>query len=100
MALTESLRRLVDDEAPCVAVIATIRTDEPADGAEGSLRSSVEFASSADGLELPEIAHALAALKFAYSLACERYAESLGIPQNALHSLINEHYNTMDTRER
>lgn len=40
-----------------------------------------------------DLATCLAGIKYAYSVMVERFADKLGVPQNVLHSLINDHMN-------
>jgi hypothetical protein len=95
MNLGESLRVVVNEHAPCIAV--AVRIGEERDGGIGS---GAALESSADGLETHRIIHGLAVMKHVYAVACERYAKSLGIAENNLHTLIAEHYNTLRTDEK
>jgi hypothetical protein len=94
MDLGQSLRVVVDQHAPSIALAVTIGQEE-----DGGIGSGAALESSADGLEAHRIIHGLAVLKHVYAVACERYAKSLGIAENNLHSLIAEHYNSLRTDE-
>jgi hypothetical protein len=95
MNLNEAVQAVADSYGPCLVMAVQIGREE-----EGSIGSGGAFASSATQTPTHQVVHGLAVLHYLYSAVCERYADSLGVPQNQLHGLITAHYNALKTNSR
>jgi hypothetical protein len=93
MDLSDSLRAVAEEHAPTLLLAVKIG---PEDG--GTIGSGGHFESSARDLPAHQVIHGLAVLWYLYSTVCERYADTLGVPQNQLHGLITQHYNDLKAR--
>jgi hypothetical protein len=96
MNLNEAVQKLADAHPSCLVMAVQIGRED-----EGSIDSGGAFSSSVSDAPVHQVVHGLAVLRYLYSAVCERYADSIGIPQNELHTLITGHYNALraDARE-
>lgn len=95
MDLNQAVQALAEAHPSSLVMAVQIGREE-----RGSIDSGGAFASSAAEAPPHEVVHGLAVLHYLYSAVCERYADSLGLPQNELHALITTHYNALRARAR
>jgi hypothetical protein len=95
MNLNQAVQALADAHPSCLVMAVQIGREE-----RGSIGSGGAFASSVSQAPAHEVVHGLAVLHYLYAAVCERYADSLGVPQNELHGLITTHYNALRAQAR
>lgn len=92
--LKSSVSTLANAHRPCLAMAVTLT---PTVDMEGECEASVE--STLESVTVSDLATALAAMKYAHALTCQRLADELDMPINTLMNHINEEYNAMQARD-
>lgn len=90
MSMREDVSDLAARHAPSIVLSVRLHERE-GEVARAEIASSSTIVADANGDV--DLATCLAGMKYAYSVMVERFADRLGIPQNRLHALINDHMN-------